>query len=120
MRTPVAADLLLAVALVVLLIGPQSAAASDEKISDKWGYNVSLYGWLPSIDGSLKYNASGGGSSQEVDADSIIEDIQTVFMGNFEAHKSKWSFQADYIYVVTEKGLSCGCFPAPLLRRCRQ
>jgi hypothetical protein len=119
MRTPLAADLLLAVALL-LLIGPHSAAAFDEKISDKWGYNVSLYGWLPSIDGSLKYNASGGGSSQEVDADSIIEDIQTVFMGNFEAHKSKWSFQADYIYVVTERGLSCGCFPAPLLRRCRQ
>jgi hypothetical protein len=92
MRTPVAADLLLAVALVLLLIVPYSVAASDEKISDKWGYNVSLYGWIPSIDGSLKYNLGGGSSSQEVDAGSIIEDMQgpgSSNLGTFQARGGK-------------------------------
>ena len=91
--------LLLAVALGVLLGGPRPSAAEEGKSVAKWGYNLSLYAWIPSLDGKLKYNLGGGDSSQEVDAGSVIEDIQTVFMGNFEVHKSRWSWQADYIYL---------------------
>jgi opacity protein-like surface antigen len=99
MRIRAAACIFLLVTLGTLLMVASMATASEMEPSDQWAYNFSLYLWLPSIDGTLGYNASGGGSGQEVDAGSIIEDIQGVFMGKVEVQKSRWSFQADLVYL---------------------
>ena len=98
MRIFSAATHIFVVTLVVLFMASSPATAADVNSSDQWGYNLSLYVWVPSVDGTLGYNNSDGGG-QEVDAGSILEAIQGVFMGNFEAHKSRWSLQTDYIYL---------------------
>jgi hypothetical protein len=60
-------------ALAVLLAAAGTALASDEKPADEWGYNLSLYIWVPSLDGTLAYNKSGGDPGQEVDAGALID-----------------------------------------------
>lgn len=98
MRIFTAATLMIVIALSALLMTGGPASAADLNTSDQWGTNLSLYVWVPAIDGTLKYNGSGGGG-QEVDAGTIIESIQGVFMGDIEVHRSKWSFQTDFIYL---------------------
>jgi len=90
-----------AVLLLVLFCGANSAAAeSMTKGSDKWQYEFTIYGWLPSIDGSLKYEVPpGSGGNVGVDASDILDSLNFVFMGIFEARKSKLSFGLDLVYM---------------------
>ena len=74
-------------------------SAEELKDSKEWSLDLSIYAWVPSIDGTLKYAPSDTGSDQEVDAGSIIDKIQTVFMGDIEVYNNKWSFQGDFIYL---------------------
>jgi len=90
-----------AVLLLVLFCGANSAAAkSMTEATDKWQYEFTIYGWLPSIDGSLKYDVPpGSGGNVGVDASDILDSLNFVFMGIFEARKSKLSFGLDLIYM---------------------
>ena len=67
--------------------------------SERWEKGVTLYGWLPGMDGSIgtaygDYNFSPSGS-----ASSLIDDLDMVFMGTFEAGKGRWRFIKDILYV---------------------
>ncbi len=83
--------------LVLTAAGPSRAA--EQPPPDTWQFNLLLYGWLPSIDGTLQYGDPAAGSGSEVDASTIIDDIQMIFMGGFEARKSKWAFMGDVVYL---------------------
>ena len=85
-----------AILLLVMFCGVNSVAAAQE--ADKWQYELTIYAWLPSIDGDLKYDI-GGGDGATIDASSIIDSLNFVFMGTFEAHRNKLSFGADFIYM---------------------
>jgi hypothetical protein len=92
-----------AIAFGLLVVCP--VHASEPAPKDPWKYSLLIYGWLPSIDGTLKYGTSGSSDGQSVDASTLIDDIQTVFMGRFEVGKNKWSIIGDVIYLnlVDEK-----------------
>lgn len=64
---------------------------------------ISLYGWLPSLNGSLTFevpNEPGepGEPDDSVDANAI-DSLDTVFMGTYSIRKNKWSFTADLIHL---------------------
>lgn len=73
--------------------------AADSGTSGEWQHRVLLYGWFPSIDGTLKYDIPGSGSSASADASDLIENIDFVFMGLYEGRMDEWSFTADLLYL---------------------
>lgn len=65
-----------------------------------WKHSLSIYGWLPTFDGTFKYTIPGvGGEPDQEGESSALDNIDMVFMGSYEARKGKWSFLADMIYL---------------------
>jgi len=63
--------------------------------------SLSVYGWLPSMDGSLKYKIPGIGTS---DPDSQVESnladtLDSVFMGSYEIRNNGWVLLGDMVYL---------------------
>lgn len=70
--------------------------AATEESSD-WQHRILLYGWLPSIDGTLLYPVPG--TEVGVDAGQILDALNMTFMGVYEGRKDKFSFKADVLYL---------------------
>lgn len=85
--------MLLAAGLAVLS-HPLSAAGSGGAGDNSF----TLYGWLPSVDGELKYDL-GGDDSASVDAGDILDALNMTFMGTLETRRGRWSLLADLIYL---------------------
>ena len=63
-------------------------------------HNLSIYGWLPSMDGTLKHTIPGEGTEPDSEVNTGLADtLDAVFMGSYEVKKDKWSFLADMIYL---------------------
>lgn len=93
-----ATSLAAAILLFVVFWGVNSIAAESSASADKWQYEFTIYGWLPSIDGTVKYDIPGTGGSVGVDASDILDALEFTFMGLFQARKNKLSFGVDFIY----------------------
>lgn len=68
--------------------------------SDPWGFNLSMYMWLPGVDGSF----SAGPLSKSVDVSFIdisgkLRNFPLSFMGRFEAHYERLGFYVDGNYM---------------------
>ena len=59
--------------------------------------DISIYGWLPSLNGTLKFKVPGE-AEESADANAI-DSLDAVFMGSYAVHKNEWSFLADLIYL---------------------
>ncbi|RLA69825.1 MAG: hypothetical protein DRG09_04835 [Epsilonproteobacteria bacterium] len=69
--------------------------------NNSWEHSLTIYGWLPSFDGTTNYTIPGanpGDPDEEVES-SFVDKIDMVFMGSYEARKNKWSFLVDAIYL---------------------
>ena len=85
------------IALLLAFCCASSAAAQDE---NTWQFEATLYGWYTAIGGTAKH--PGGvvpGGPFDVDASDILDNLDMVFMGSFEARKNKWSIITDLIYL---------------------
>ncbi len=67
--------------------------------ADAWRFRATLYGYLPDIGGSTKFPASGGGSNVSLDSGTVLDNLQGVFMGAFEAHQGRWGMFTDVMYM---------------------
>ena len=67
--------------------------------SSGWQQRILVYGWLPSLSGTLNYDIPGTEEGVSADASDIIDALEMVFMGTYEVRKDKWSFKADAIYL---------------------
>lgn len=95
-EVPLAATIL----LLVVFCTVNSVSAKSTAPAEQWQYELTIYGWLPSIDGTLKHDVPpDSGSSVSVDASDILDSLNFVFMGIFEARYNKLSFAADLIYM---------------------
>jgi len=68
------------------------------QISDEWRFQAIIYGYLPDIGGSTNF-PEGHGTSINVDASKIIDNLKFTFMGTFEARKGRWGFFTDLLYL---------------------
>ena len=85
--------------ILILVIFCCTTNASAREV-DTWQYEFTLYGWLPSIEGALKYclpPGEGGGVS--IDLSKILDSLDMTFMGTFEARYNKLSLSTDIIYL---------------------
>ena len=78
----------------VLVAAPLNAGADDSGISDRWQYAASIYLWGAGIDAT-----DARGADVNVSFETLINNLNMAFMGNFEARRDKWSMLADVIYL---------------------
>lgn len=79
--------------IIVGVLLSLTTLTADEALKQK----VSIYGWLPTLDGNLRFSVPGE-ADESTDA-SAIDSLDAVFMGSYEIQKDKWSFLADAVYV---------------------
>ena len=73
--------------------------ASAQPISNDWQFHAIIYAFLPEIGGSTKFPVETGGSSVNVDADTILNNLKFAFMGSLEAQKGYWGAFTDVMYL---------------------
>jgi len=74
----------------------QSTQAWD---SGKWQYSAVIYGYLPTIGGTMAFSTASGSPSINVDASTLLQDLKFTFMGTFDAHNGRWGFFTDVLYL---------------------
>jgi len=84
-----------AVLLIIGMMGWTGPACAGEAAGDSdWKFGAELYLWGASIGGT-----AFTGKNIEVEFDDIIDKLEFAFMGAFAAHKGKWTFLTDVIYM---------------------
>ena len=74
-------------------------AAAQVTPSDRWTYRATLYGFFPSVHARTNLETSDGSIQSERDPDTYLTNLQSTFMGAFEARRHPWSAQVDFIYL---------------------
>jgi opacity protein-like surface antigen len=80
--------------------------ASAQTADDRWTFSIMPYLWVPSVDGKLKYGRSllgGATANVNVDASSLLDNLDFAFMINGEARKGRWLIATDVIYLDFSK-----------------
>jgi hypothetical protein len=76
-----------------LLVSATPAGAADSSAANEWQFDGDFYIWASDIDIPLN-----NGSDVNVDFETILQDLDFMFMGGVGASKGKWSFKTDVIY----------------------
>ena len=89
------------VAFALAIFGVQQASAQTNASwsGAPWRAGVSLYVYLPSIDGNLAFPTRGGSGSVIVDTGDVFDSLNGAFMGNLEVHNGQWGVFTDFLYV---------------------
>jgi hypothetical protein len=61
--------------------------------SDAWTWRATIYGWLPSINGTSNFKGLPGGGEIDtnVNPEGYLSRLQFAFMGSLEARRGPWS-----------------------------
>ncbi len=79
--------------LATLCLGGVNSYASE------WESSATLYLWLPSVDGTMKYDFPESEDPLPVDSSAILDALEMTFMGAFETRNDKIMFLADVVYL---------------------
>lgn len=71
--------------------------AARSQAADAWRFSASIYLYLPEVSGNRTFPERDPAIS--VDAGQILDSLNAVFMGNFEARKGRYGFFTDLMYV---------------------
>jgi len=80
-----------------ILLGCVLPPAQAAEPTDDVNYELTVYGWFPSIGGSTAF-PTGTGSSFKVDADNVVDSLNFAFMGTFGVKKGAWGLWTDLMY----------------------
>ncbi|WP_309496808.1 hypothetical protein [Sulfurovum sp.] len=80
--------------LVSMLLSMGTLYANE---SGEMKQELTIYGWLPSLDGTLTFKVPG--EPDESASFNAIDSLDSVFMGSYSLRKNEWSFLADMIYL---------------------
>ena len=74
-------------------------AAQAQASTDKWQWELAIYGWFPAIGGSTSFPSTGrSGPNIDVTASEVIDALKMVFMGQAEVRKGPWGAWTDLVY----------------------
>ncbi len=91
----------LAVCINLLMFSSGASNAAEPTAPDAWRQSATLYLWLMSIDGELRFQRDEG-DALPIDASQVLDALNMIFMGAYEARKDKWSILGDVIYWIWE------------------
>jgi hypothetical protein len=89
-------------ALCVAALAAPPTAGAQASAEDKWTFSLMPYLWLPNFSGKFNYGPppSGGATANvDVDANTILSDLDFAFMIAGEARKGRWLVGTDFIYL---------------------
>jgi len=84
--------------LAIGLCGLAPVAAQAQTASDRWQWEVAVYGWFPAIGGTTSYPSGAAGPSFDVSSADVIDSLKFALMGQIEARKGKWGVWSDLMY----------------------
>jgi hypothetical protein len=89
--------------LLALIVSPGSTAwGAEDPYDGNWHFALTPYLWLPSVDGTLRFDApdgSSGSANLDMSAGAILEDLDFAFMGTGDVRKGNWVAFTDFIYL---------------------
>ncbi len=92
---------LLALATAGLL--PALAAADPSVIatadSDTWKFAATLYGWFPSVQGTVNFPILGTSRGIDIDSNQLYSNVNLGATGAFDVHYGHWGAFTDLIYL---------------------
>jgi hypothetical protein len=89
-----------AYALAALLVGATcSSALALAQTADEWQFQVILYGYLPKIGGTTDFPPRFGGGDVSVSPNTILKNLNGVFMGMAEVSRGPWGVYSDLMYL---------------------
>ena len=86
-----------AAGLALLGLAPAAASAQVADWTQGWSGQATLYGWLPSINGSQQ--GPSGEPLVDLDSNSVLSRLDMAFMGAAVVSKDRWSLLFDAVYV---------------------
>jgi hypothetical protein len=97
MKTPSLHTLRAAVGGTLTLLG--IALAPGQAIAQSSGvdFRATVYGYVPSLEGSMKF-PTGAGATIDVKSETLIDNTELALMGAFEMQKGRWGGFADAMY----------------------
>jgi len=90
---------MLATSAVMGLLFAAPARAAEDPYDGNWHFDFAPYLWLPSLDGTLRFDLPNGSPNVNVSAGAILEELDFAFMGAGDARKGNWSIFTDFIYL---------------------
>jgi hypothetical protein len=94
-----------ATTLIGLAIGslfPGAAAAQGAPSSTdagSWQFAATLYGWVPTINGTVSYADDSASSGIHVNGSNVFSHLKMFFQGALDAHNGRWGIFNDIVYV---------------------
>lgn len=95
-------DRLLPLALLGTTLAASGASAQGADERSGWSFQVSLYGWVPTFDGTLNYALPagfGGTATVKADAGNYLSDLNFAAMIAAEARYDRFSVITDLMYL---------------------
>jgi len=74
-------------------------ATAEPAASGDWKSRLSIYGYLPSVDGESAFPADSSGSSIDIDAEKVLDALEFFFMVSLDVHNGTWGVFTDFIYL---------------------
>jgi hypothetical protein len=66
---------------------------------DRWEFAATLYGWFPSVNGTVHFPVPGTTSNISVDSNQIYSNVNLGATGAFDVHYGRWGAFTDIIYL---------------------
>src|SRR5208283_4041323 len=67
--------------------------------SGKWQFAATIYGFIPTINGTVNYARDTRSSDFSVSKSDVIDHLKMTFMGALDAHNGSWGVFNDVLYV---------------------
>ena len=80
----------------------QVAPTSLPAQASGWHYTATIYGYLPSVDGTSAFPADGSGTRLNLDGSKILDRLKVFAMATAGAHNGTWGVFTDVIYLKFE------------------
>jgi hypothetical protein len=91
---------ILTLAASALLLPAPAAAQSAQPAweTGKWQFTATLYGWVPTIDGTVNYAGDTRSSDIHVGRSDVLSALKMTFQGSLDAHNGRWGIFNDLFY----------------------
>jgi hypothetical protein len=67
--------------------------------TNEWEWRASVYVWLPDIEGATKFPSGSGGPDIEIGADTLLKNLDFIFMAALQGRRGRWGVFTDLIYL---------------------
>ena len=81
---------------MVVAVGPANAQTTEP---ESWQFALTAYGYLPAISGTAYFPVPETGATFNLNQSDLINNLKMVFMGAFDAHRGRWGFFTDVLYL---------------------